>query len=83
VYYYPDDFRWPECPVSALTAPRDALSVDPVEVVRYLGEIRVVGGKAALFRQTRNDARMFDAALVIEAARASEAAARMEAVTKR
>lgn len=76
--YYPDNFEWPECPVSAFSVSRDPLSLDPVETVALLTDAYAVGGRGAVWALCRKDARLYDAALVIEHCRVSEKAARME-----
>lgn len=74
--YRPDEFRWHECPISALSAPRDGW--DPVEVVTLLGEARMLG-RGALYQLCKKDARLWDAAVVIEHCRNAERVARFKA----
>ena len=79
--YYPE-FRWHECPVSVLTVSRDPLSLDPIDTVDRLTEARTVGGRGAVWSMCKRDARLYDAALVIEQCRMMERAARMEELNK-
>jgi hypothetical protein len=79
--YYPDNFRWPECPVSTLTGPH-APGFDPVSIVELIGEARRVGGRGAVFAISKRDARLYDAAAVIEQCRDAERSAAMKAIRK-
>jgi hypothetical protein len=76
--YYPDDFRWPECPVSALTHERGHF--DPIGLIQIITEARNTGGKGAAFAITKRDARMYDAAAVVEQCRNAEHAAASKAM---
>jgi hypothetical protein len=53
--------------VSALTHNRG--DFDPISLIQILGEARTVGGKGAVWAMVKRDARMFDAAAVIESCR--------------
>jgi len=79
VPYHPDDFEWPECPVSALTRPAAPPAMDPVELASLLSETHAVGGRGAVFSLARRDPRLFDAAAVIERCRVAEHNARVKA----
>lgn len=74
-FYYPDNFRWPECPVSAL---RGRPGFDAIAMAQQIAEARAVGGRAAVWSLVRRDPRLFDAALVVESCRVAEHNARLK-----
>ncbi|MEN6535354.1 MAG: hypothetical protein ABFD89_16945, partial [Bryobacteraceae bacterium] len=75
----PQNFRWDECPVSALTTPHN---FDAVGIVQTITGARSVGGRGAVYAMCKRDARLYDAAMVIEECRAAEHAAAVKAIQK-
>jgi hypothetical protein len=57
--------------VSALLADREG-GFDPVGTIDLLTEMRNAGGRAAVWALARRDARLFDAAGIVQRCRAAE-----------
>jgi hypothetical protein len=66
--YYPDEFRWHECPVATLTRERDD-GFDPIALVQIVTEARSVGGRGGVFAVARRDPRLYTWPLLWSSAR--------------
>ncbi len=64
------------------TLAREREDFDPVGIVELIGEARRVGGRGAVFALCKRDARLYDAAAMIEQCRNAEHAAAVKAIRK-